>query len=189
MAQRSTDLIGKRYQLLDKLGAGGMGVVYRATDRLTGQTVALKQVIPSTIDPDTAPTIYLGKESSFQLALAQEFRTLASLRHPNIISVLDYGFDQTRQPYFTMDLLENAVTINEAAVGLPLAEKIDLIIQTLRALTYLHRRAILHLDLKPGNVMVTDGQVKVLDFGLSSGRNESHRETTGTLAYMAPEIM
>src|SRR4051812_3770864 len=172
MAQRSTDLIGKRYQLLDKLGAGGMGVVYRATDRLTGQTVALKQVIPSNIDPKTAPTIYLGEESSFQLALAQEFRTLASLRHPNIISVLDYGFDHNRQPYFTMDLLENAVPIVEAAATLPLLQKIDLMIQMLQALTYLHRRAILHLDLKPANVMVTGGQVKVLDFGLSTSRGE-----------------
>lgn len=183
------DLIGKRYQLLDKLGAGGMGVVYRATDRLTGQVVALKQVIPTNIDPNTAPTIYLGKESSFQMALAQEFRTLASLRHPNIISVLDYGFDQDRQPYFTMDLLENAVPIVDAASDKPLTQKVDLIVQTLQALTYLHRRAILHLDLKPANVMVTGSQVKVLDFGLSSGRGEHREDTFGTIAYIAPEML
>jgi serine/threonine protein kinase/tetratricopeptide (TPR) repeat protein len=185
----SSELIGKRYQLLDRLGAGGMGIVYRAADRLTGQIVALKQVISPQSDPDMVVTIYLAQESNFQLALAQEFRTLASLRHPNIISVLDYGFDQERRPYFTMDLLENAVTIIKAADDTSLAQKIDLIIQMLRSLTYLHRRAILHLDLKPANVMVTGGQVKVLDFGLSSGRGELHGETFGTMAYIAPEML
>ncbi len=184
-----SELIGNRYQLLDKLGAGGMGIVYRAADRLTGQVVALKQVISASADPRKATIILSDSDTGVQLALAQEFRTLASLRHPNIISVLDYGFDQERKAYFTMDLLEGAVSIIDAAQGLPLAQKLDLLIQVLHALTYLHRRAILHLDLKPANVMVTDGKVKVLDFGLSAGRGERHEDTSGTLAYMAPEVI
>ncbi len=104
--------VGKRYILYEQIGEGGMGVVYRALDRLTGQNVALKQV--------TAPAVQLtvdlvtNKSMDFRLALAQEFKTLASLRHPNIISVLDYGFDAARQPYFTMDWLENAQTILDA---------------------------------------------------------------------------
>src|SRR5437868_1862495 len=100
-----TQMIGRRYQLLGKLGGGGMGAVYRAADRLTGQVVALKRV--------TTPTSHLQFAShtdsaDFRLALAQEFKTLASMRHPNVISVLDYGFDTdpgagegtSRQPYF-----------------------------------------------------------------------------------------
>ena len=88
-----------RYQLLAPLGAGSMGAVYRAYDRLSGQDVALKRV---TLD---SPALD-DDSDALRLALAHEFRTLAGLRHPNIISVLDYGFDAERQPFFTMELLE-----------------------------------------------------------------------------------
>src|SRR5688500_14895485 len=102
----------KRYVIHEMLGFGGMGAVYRATDRLTGQPVAIKRLL--------APAERLifttrSEGTDLRLALAQEFRYLASLRHPNIISVLDYGFDQQRQPYFTMELLSNAKTVVKAA--------------------------------------------------------------------------
>lgn len=95
-------LIGRRYIVHEMLGAGGMGVVYRATDRLTGQPVALKQV--TSVDLDGTPQPFETR-ADLRLALAQEFRVLAALRHPNIISVLDYGFDADGQPYYTMDRL------------------------------------------------------------------------------------
>src|SRR6266704_274278 len=97
--------IGQRYRLIEQIGAGGMGTVYRALDRLTGETVALKRV--------TAPSDRLemathpSDSTDLRMALAKEFQTLASLRHPNIIGVLDYGFDDERQPYFTMELLHD----------------------------------------------------------------------------------
>src|SRR5687767_8953154 len=105
-------LIGKRYQIQSKIGGGGMGNVHRALDKLTGQSIALKQVTAATehLTFATVSSVTLSG-TDFRLALAQEFRTLASLRHPNIISVLDYGFDEQFAPYFTMDLLENAQTI------------------------------------------------------------------------------
>ena len=126
--------IGKRYILHDQLGEGGMGVVYRATDRLTGRDVALKRV--------TTPTEELMFQSradteDLNLALAKEFKVLATLRHPNIISVLDYGFDEQRCPFFTMALLENARTIVEAGQGQDVATQVDLLVQTLQALAYL----------------------------------------------------
>jgi eukaryotic-like serine/threonine-protein kinase len=181
-------MIGRRYVLRDSLGTGGMGAVYLATDRLTGGSVALKRVIQPDEQPDSAST---GNSQDYRLALAGEFKVLASLRHPNIISVLDYGFDEERHPYYTMELVDNAKTILEAGDDRPPADQVNLLVQMLQALAYLHRRGIIHRDLKPRNVLVTNGQVKVLDFGLSiaSGGDEGASGTAGTLAYMAPEIL
>jgi tetratricopeptide (TPR) repeat protein len=167
------------------LGEGGMGTVYRATDRLTGEYVALKRV--------TAPLQELffqarAGHDSLQVALTHEFQTLASLRHPNIISVLDYGFDPERKPFFTMELVEDAQTIIEAGQTRSVRQKIDLIIQVLQALVYLHRRGVLHRDLKPQNVLVHDDNVKIVDFGLAIG-TKPEPGMRGTLTYMAPEIM
>jgi serine/threonine protein kinase len=155
--------VNNRYQLIDLLGEGGMGAVYRALDRLTGETVALKHVAVSPGQLQFASRT----DQDPALALAQEFEVLASLRHPHIIAVRDYGFDADHRPYFTMDLLENATTIIEAGHDRLVEFKINLIQQMLLALMYLHRRGIVHRDLKPGNALVKGGMVKVLDFGLS----------------------
>ncbi len=182
-------VIGHRYYLSNLLGAGGMGSVYRALDRLTGQSVALKRV---TAAPDQLQFGTQDESSDLRVALAREFAALSSLKHPHIISVLDYGFEEDGQPYFTMDLLENAQPLNIAAENQPLDARINLLAQMLQALAYLHRRGILHRDLKPGNVLVANGQVKVLDFGLAVAReqlNDTDAIATGTLAYMAPEIL
>ncbi|MCI0396015.1 MAG: AAA family ATPase [Chloroflexi bacterium] len=191
-------LIGGRYRLHNSLGKGGMGRVYRASDRLTGQQLALKRVLAS---DELLATSYGDSSYDPRLALAREFQALASLRHPNIIGVLDYGFDAERQPYFTMDLLENARTIVEAGRNQSRAVQLSLIVQLLQALAYLHRRGIVHRDLKPGNVlvpissrqangreMVEPGAVRVLDFGLSVTIDQA-TGTVGTLNYMAPEVL
>jgi tetratricopeptide (TPR) repeat protein len=179
------ELIGKRYQLHEKLGEGGMGAVYRATDRLTGQTVALKRVL--LLDETTALVAH-ENTTDFRLTLAQEFKVLASIRHPHIISVLDYGF-HGKYPYVTMELVEQARSFVDAGQDATLERQVQLLIELLQALAYLHRRGILHHDLKPGNVLVTrGGQVKVLDFGLAAELGQK-QEISGTLAYMAPELL
>src|SRR5688572_24327834 len=183
------ELVGNRYQLHEKLGAGGMGAVYRAIDRLTGKTVALKRVLLE--HTDAAPT---GSRRELRLSIAREFRTLASLHHPHIIAVSDYGFDANGHPYFTMDLLLGAQTLLEAASDVAAPVKVRLLIDLLRALAYIHRRGIVHRDLKPANVLVDDEQVYVLDFGLAmEGISVRDEEGTsgiaGTIAYMAPELL
>lgn len=183
--------VGKRYQLVRNLGSGAMGTVYRAVDRLTGQPVALKRVntpTSSTRLPDD--TIEVMSEH-IRFALANEFQTLASLHHPHIIQVLDYGFDEERKPYFTMNLIETPRTILQAGRGQSLKTQCELLAQMFEALAYIHRRGIVHRDLKPDNALVTpEGEVKVLDFGLAAlyEHQPPGEEIAGTLAYMAPEV-
>lgn len=180
--------VGNRYRIISQIGQGGMGTVYRALDRLTGQTVALKRV---TTPGDQLQFKSRSTSSDYHVALAQEFRTLASLRHPHIISVLDYGFDSTQQPYFVMELLDAPKALVAYGLGKPVERRIELLIQLLQALVYLHRRRIIHRDLKPENVLVVKDQVKVLDFGLAVAREHLHEEENsgGTIAYMAPEVL
>jgi tetratricopeptide (TPR) repeat protein len=188
MTDKESPVLGRRYVLLHALNRGGMGSVYRAKDRLTGQMVALKRV---RLDVDTSGTSSSQSTTvDSRLALAGEFRLLASLRHPNVISVLDYGFDDEGLPFYTMDLLQEAQTILQAGVQAPFEEQIQLLIQVLQAVAYMHQRGIVHRDLKPQNILVTDGIARVLDFGLSTMfEHTSIDGTIGTLAYMAPEVV
>lgn len=187
----SGEVVAHRYQMQQRLGQGGMGAVFRAYDILTGEMVALKRV---TIAPDQSTHGNQTHQANPLLALANEFRILASVRHPNIISVLDYGFDDERRPFFAMQLLEQSRSITDAVQGKSTTEQLSLIGAMLNALTYLHQRGILHRDLKPANVLVTPtGTVKVLDFGLSLSVDYISSDRTdaavGTVAYMSPEVL
>ncbi|MEM7035020.1 MAG: serine/threonine-protein kinase, partial [Chloroflexota bacterium] len=182
-------LPNRRYILHEVIGQGGMGIVHRATDRLTGEIVALKQVHLTTENRAFLSGTTSATENDLRLALAQEFQFMAGLRHPYIISVLDYGFGPDQQPFFTMPYLDKAETIIEAGARLGTADKLQLLRQLLQALAYLHQRGIIHRDLKPSNVLVSAGNARVLDFGLSKRQDEIHASRVGSLFYMAPEVL
>lgn len=208
MPERAVDGMGDRmgdrmvdrlYVLHERLGEGGMGTVYRATQRLSGQDVALKliygDIVTSDVDtlkPDgrhtTNPAVETSQGIQLRLALEREFEVLASLHHPHIVRVLEYGFDKIRGPYLVMELLPSARPLVEAGSEASLATKIDWLGQLLRALAYLHRRGVIHRDIKPANVLYVDGQVKVVDFGIAL-RGSGDWGMAGTLEYMAPELM
>ncbi len=183
MAQSMSFSLGNRYELEDVIGSGGMGKVYKGFDRLSQQSIALKQLL---LPVQTGTLISDGDPSDLRASLAREFQFLASLRHPNIISVLDYGFE-TDSPYLVMELLDLPQNITDASRDQLLDIQIRYLLELLQALVYLHRRAIIHRDLKPNNVLVVNQQVKVLDFGLSIRRGQS-RQLEGTVYYIAPEV-
>ena len=183
-------LIKNRYRIVKSIGQGGMGEVFEAYDRLTSRSVALKQV--SLPERKIDQTVNFSATENRKMVLANEFRTLSSLRHPNIISVLDYGFDEDNHPFFTMNLLKDSLPITDHSLDQFLNTKIRYLIGVLQALRYLHQRGILHRDLKPANIHIVDETVKLLDFGLALQTDISisgnYDNVAGTLFYLAPEI-
>src|SRR5580704_12932087 len=180
------------YRVLEKIGSGAMGEVFRARDERLGRDVALKLIRPASSDnPD-----HLRR---FEL----EARAAAALNHPNIVAIYDVGFSDGT-PYIVCELLEGKTLRKRLAEGaLPVRTVIDYSLQIVQGLIAAHDHRIVHRDLKPENLFVTsDGWVKILDFGvakLQSSPEDSARSveelTTvtksgaviGTVAYMSPE--
>lgn len=182
-------LLAQRYQRLGVIGRGATGAVHRAVDRLNGRRVALKSLtVDVASERDASGWMYSPKAPEL---LEREFELLAGLRHPNIISTLDFGRDDVVGPFFTMDLQDDSCTLRVAAIGRSLETKVDLLVQLLHALAYLHRRGLVHHDLKPENALCARGVLKLIDLGLSTpiGRAHTNEIGGGTLAYAAPELV
>jgi serine/threonine protein kinase/dienelactone hydrolase len=179
-----------RYKLLEKIGEGGMAVVYMAEqEKPIRRKVALK-------------IIKLGMDTKSVIARFEaERQALAMMDHPNIAKVLDAGATETGRPYFVMELV-TGVSITEYCDknNLSTKERLNLFIQVCNAVQHAHQKGIIHRDIKPSNVMVThhDGKTipKVIDFGIAKAINQKLTEKTlftryahiiGTPAYMSPE--
>ena len=187
-----TDPVIGHYRVLEKIGSGAMGDVFRARDDRLGRDVALKLIRPASSDnPDHV--------RRFEL----EARAAAALNHPNIVAVYDVGSSEG-SPYIVCELLEGKTLRQRLGEGaLPLRVAVDYSLQIVQGLIAAHDRRIIHRDLKPENLFVTtDGRVKILDFGVAklqpaaeeSGRPVEDLTTVtrsgsviGTVAYMSPE--
>jgi len=157
------------YRIQVKIGAGGMGEVYRATDTRLGRDVAIK-VLPEALARD------VERMARFE----REAKLLASVNHPNIASI--YGLEESNGIRALVTELVEGVTLAERIKRepLPLVEALPIGKQIAEALEYAHERGIIHRDLKPSNVMLRrDGQVKVLDFGMAKAlEGETGEEET-----------
>ena len=178
-----------QYRILDVLGEGGMGVVYRAEQVSPRRAVALK-------------VIRAGAESREMLKrFEHEGQVLGWLQHPGIAQIFEAGTADTGQglqPFFAMEFVRGQpLTSYAAAQELTLAQRLELIAKVCDAVHHAHQKGVIHRDLKPGNILVDDsGQPKVLDFGVARVTDADIRTTTlqtdvgqlvGTLAYMSPE--
>lgn len=177
-----------RFQLLRRLGTGGMGVVYEAHDPRRDRTVALKLLHPDALaDGD--------RRARLEAQLEAEARTAAQLEHPHIGRV--YGLERSeRGPLLVMEYLRGETLDARLRRGpLPLADAAELLRQAASALSYAHERGVLHCDVKPANLLIApDGDLKILDFGLARlrridevARPDGPGGSGGTLDYMSPE--
>ena len=181
-------ILDDRYEIIAPLAEGGMGAVYRARRTLLGDEVAIK-----IIRADKAGDVALDR-------FLRESRACARLRHPHIVSILDFNADKAEHPFLVMELLNGPSLKDEIESHglLPLAEVQDIVPQLCSALQFAHDLGFVHRDLKPANVVAHEfapGQrvYKVVDFGVANIRDSNQTRLTGphefigTIAYAAPE--
>jgi serine/threonine protein kinase len=177
-----------RYEIIDRLGSGGMSNVYRATDRILERTVAVKVLAE-----------HLSDDERFVARFRREALAVAKLIHPNIVQVYDTGVDDGRH-YIVMEYVEgrSGAQILQKQGPLDGEETAEIGIQACAGLDYAHRRGIIHRDVKPGNLMVVGGPVgggemtiKLTDFGIARAMEQTRitqvGSVVGTAAYLAPE--
>ncbi len=182
------NLIGKvidgKYKILEKVGSGGMAVVYKGEHIYLKRPVAIKVLAPA-----------LANDKVFVERFFKEAETASRLDHPNIVKILDFG-DEDGLLYLVMQYVEGETLerILQARGRLTLQEALSIALQILPALGYAHEKGIVHRDIKPGNIMVdSQGKAYLLDFGIAAiieeeeMKGEDGKKAAGTPEYMAPE--
>jgi serine/threonine-protein kinase len=182
---RESETVGGRYRLDGRLGEGGMGCVYRARHLQLGKPFALKIISAAFAD-----------DSAARARFNQEAKLASEISHPNIVTVVDYGEDAQLGAYMVMELVEGEPLIAPGVVPMTVRRACDVLGQVADALDHIHRRGIVHGDVKADNIMLaaeTDGArrrrvVRLLDFGLARRHDAGHDETvSGSPHYLAPE--
>ena len=183
------DLLADRYRIDGVLGAGGMASVYAATDLRLERQVAVKVLLPN-----------LARDPSLAERFDREARILASVGHPNVAEVFDVERgdpEAGREPFYVMELCAGGSLASRIETGGPLepGELVPIVVSIAAALGELHRRGLIHRDVKPANILFTGGRPKLADFGLAKSGDRLGLQTLtapgtaiGTPAYMAPEL-
>jgi eukaryotic-like serine/threonine-protein kinase len=180
MAGGQSKKIGK-YDVLDVLGRGGMGIVYKAVDPGIGRTVAIKMT-----------TGAMGEVPEMLERFNREAQSVGKLQHPNIVTVYDLGVEDGH-PYMVMELLdgESLDSLLHSRRSLSIEEKLDIVVQICNGVQYAHQRNVTHRDIKPANIMILkDGTAKIVDFGIArTGVQMLTRpgQLVGSFQYMSPE--
>jgi serine/threonine-protein kinase len=176
-------LINGRYRLIAPLGEGGMATIWRAVDEQLDREVAVKLLREQ-----------FGSDPGFAARFRQEARAAGSLSHPNIVPVYDYGTDADGAQFIVMQLVEgdNLATLLRERGHLETDDAVRIALGVASALEAAHRRGLVHRDVKPGNILLTDdGDVKVTDFGIARAVSEASMTVTGTtlgsVHYFSPE--
>lgn len=180
-------VVDERYEVESVLGEGGMGTVYRVRHRVLGRPFALKVLRAD-----------LSRDSDLGVRFTREAKAAASISHPNVVQITDFGSLPSGQPYFVMELLvgEPVSSVIHRGGPIPAARAVRMLLQIVEALAAAHAAGIVHRDLKPDNIFVSatsSGEeiVKVLDFGLAKVAGQSRLTKAGlvfgTPHYMSPE--
>ena len=166
------------YEVIERVGAGGMGEVYRARDVRLDRSVALKILPPSA-----------ARDAEARERLEREARTISSLNHPNICALFDVGRDGDVD-YLVMEFLDGETLAARLRQGpLPAPELTRYAIEIADALDRAHRQGVIHCDLKPSNIVLTESGAKLLDFGIARVHDTPGTAVHGTTAYTAPEVL
>jgi serine/threonine-protein kinase len=171
-----------RYEVLERIGHGGMGTLYRARDPRIGRDVAIKLLREELDDGETRERF------------AREARSAGQLKHGNIVTIFEFG-DYNGQPFIAMEYIqgETLAAFLQRRPVLPMVRKLEIMDQLCAGLQYAHRMGVIHRDIKPANIMIDEeGAVKILDFGIARMGPSNMTQAgvlMGTLNYMAPEQM
>ena len=177
-------ILGSRYELLERIGMGGMAVVYKATDKMLGRNVAIKILREE-----------FKENEEFIRRFKVESQAAASLSHQNVVQIYDVG-EEDGLHYIVMELLEGVTLknyINSKGGLLPRREAMNFAMQICRALEHAHSKHVVHRDIKPQNIVLTDsGKIKVADFGIARAANNTTTVNSGQYAvgsahYLSPE--
>jgi len=185
-------VVGGRYKILEQIGKGGMGIVYKVEQVFVGKKFALKTIDARHLSDATT--------RRFQ----HEARATFAVDHPNIVSVHDYGLLDDRTPFLAMELVTgHTLSAQLAARSLTVEEAIPIFVQVCFGLAHAHKLGIVHRDIKPSNIMIidsaeagTEGSVKILDFGIAKFTHHEDGEIQaltktgeifGSPLYMSPE--
>ena len=172
--------IADRYEVISKIGAGGMSDVYKAKDHVLGRFVAIKVLKPE-----------FSEDVGFVSTFHTEAQSAAGLEHPNIVNIYDVGSEDGLH-YIVMEYIEGITlkTYIEKKGRLTFKEAVSIAIQVGRGIEAAHNKNIVHRDIKPQNIMIsTEGKVKVMDFGIARAAtsNTIHSDVMGSVHYSSPE--